>query len=144
MSFHLLDESLQRTNLRNLTSGSIVNLERALKADGRLGGHFVQGHVDTTVQVKEVEQSGHDLRIDLEMPAAFASYIAFKGSVALNGTSLTVAALDPESFSVWIIPHTATATNLGKLTTGDAVNLECDILAKYAERILSTPQNTAC
>ena len=143
MSFHLLDESLQRTNLRNLTSGSIVNLERALKADGRLGGHFVQGHVDTTVQVKEVEQSGHDLRIDLEMPTAFAPYIAFKGSVALNGTSLTVAAISPETFSVWIIPHTAAATNLGKLTAGDDVNLECDILAKYAERILSVPQNNA-
>jgi len=136
MTFDLLAETLNRTNLGGLSPGAVVNLERSLKADGRLGGHFVQGHIDTTIAVKSATRYGQDLSLDLEMPAEFAPYIAFKGSVALNGTSLTVASLDNDTFRVWIIPHTASATNLGSLAAGVIVNLECDILSKYAARIL--------
>jgi riboflavin synthase len=115
-----------------------VNLERALRVDGRLGGHFVQGHVECTADVVGLEEKGPDLRIDLSLPGDFARYLAFKGSVAINGTSLTVAAINEDSFSVWIIPHTLENTNLGDLEVGDRVNLEFDILAKYVERLVAT------
>ena len=136
MVFDLLHETLNRTNLGQLVPGAGVNLERSLRVDARLGGHFVQGHVDTTISLLAKETQGADLRLDFEMPEAFAAYIAFKGSVALNGVSLTVADLGAKSFTVWIIPHTAAHTNLGKLSVGDSVNLECDMLAKYAARIM--------
>lgn len=134
--FDLLEESLGRTNLGDLKPGDPVNLERALRVDGRLGGHFVQGHVDCTAKVLALEEKGPDLRIDLALPSDFARYVAFKGSVAINGVSLTVAALGEDRFSVWIIPHTLENTNLGDLEVGDRVNLEFDILAKYVERLV--------
>ena len=134
--FDLLEETLRKTNLEDLKPGARVNLERPLAADGRLGGHFVQGHVDTTIALRRAEKHGADLRLDFEMPGEFARYIAYKGSVALNGTSLTVAEVGSDFFTVWIIPHTAAATNLGELRVGDRVNLECDVLAKYTARIL--------
>ena len=137
ISFDLLEETLRCTNLKNVRPGDGVNLERALAADGRLGGHFVQGHVDTTTTLRAVTPKGGDLRLDFDMPADFARYIAYKGSVAINGVSLTVAEVGAETFTIWIIPHTRKMTNLGKLKTGSEVNLECDILAKYAERILA-------
>jgi len=137
ISFDLLEETLRCTNLKNVRPGDGVNLERALAADGRLGGHFVQGHVDTTTTLRAVTPKGGDLRLDFDMPADFARYIAYKGSVAINGVSLTVAEVGAETFTIWIIPHTRKVTNLGKLKTGSEVNLECDILAKYAERILA-------
>jgi riboflavin synthase len=137
LAFDLLEETLNCTNLKALRPGDGVNLERALAADGRLGGHFVQGHVDTTTNVRAVTPKGGDLRLDFDMPADFARYIAHKGSVAINGVSLTVAEVAADSFTIWIIPHTRKVTNLGKLKDGDPVNLECDILAKYAERILA-------
>lgn len=137
LHFHLLAETLNCTNLKGLVPGTAVNLERALAADGRLGGHFVQGHVDTTTRARAVSERGADLRLDFELPADFARYIAYKGSVAINGVSLTVAGVDPDAFTIWIIPHTREKTNLGRLAPGDEVNLECDILAKYAERILA-------
>lgn len=136
MAFDLLDETLQRTNLKELISGRKVNLERSLLADGRLGGHFVQGHVDATIPVVAILQQGSDLRIDFKVPPEFAAYVAYKGSVAINGVSLTIAEVTADSFAVWIIPHTATHTNLGDLREGDLVNLECDMLAKYAARIM--------
>lgn len=134
--FDLLQETLDKTNLGRLEPGSRVNLERSLRADGRLGGHFVQGHVDTTIALRKTAQHGADLRLDFEMPPEFAGYIAYKGSVAINGTSLTVAEVSNDTFTVWIIPHTAAATNLGELKAGDCVNLECDVLAKYTARLL--------
>ncbi len=137
IAFDLLEETLNCTNLKALRPGDGVNLERALAADGCLGGHFVQGHVDTTTAVREVTPKGGDLRLDFDMPADFARYIAHKGSVAINGVSLTVAEVGADSFAIWIIPHTRKVTNLGTLKAGDPVNLECDILAKYAERILA-------
>ncbi len=143
LSFDLLEETLAKTNLQGLRPGDGVNLERALAADGRLGGHFVQGHVDTTTRVKSVEERSPDLRLEFELPPDFARYVAYKGSVAINGVSLTVAEAHDDSFVVWIIPHTRQVTNLGKLSAGSEVNLECDILAKYAERILSGRRDAA-
>ena len=136
--FDLLAESLDRTNLGHLKPGHPVNLERALRVDGRLGGHFVQGHVDGTAQVVALEEKGPDLRIDIALPEEFARYVVYKGSIAINGVSLTVAAVNPSHFSVWVIPHTLENTNLGDLEAGDLVNLEFDILAKYVERLLET------
>ncbi len=136
MAFDLLDETLQRTNLKELIPGRKVNLERSLLADGRLGGHFVQGHVDATIPVVAILQQGSDLRINFKVPPEFAGYVAYKGSVAINGVSLTIAEVTADSFAVWIIPHTASHTNLGDLREGDLVNLECDMLAKYAARIM--------
>ena len=135
--FDLLAESLERTNFGRLKPGSAVNLERALRVDGRLGGHFVQGHVDCTAEVVGLEEKGSDLRLDIAVPPAFARYVVFKGSIAINGVSLTVAAVKGDRFSVWIIPHTLENTNLGDLERGDSVNLEFDILAKYVERLLA-------
>ena len=134
--FDLLEETLRKTNLEDLKAGARVNLERPLAASARLGGHFVQGHVDTTIALRRVEHHGADLRLDFEMPPEFARYLAYKGSVALNGTSLTVAEVGGDFFTVWVIPHTAAVTNLGELHAGDRVNLECDVLAKYTARIL--------
>ena len=140
MMFDLLAESLERTNLGDLKPGDPVNLERALRLDGRLGGHFVQGHVDCTARVLAMEKKGADLRIDLELPPEFARYVAFKGSVTVNGVSLTVADVQEKQFTVWIIPHTAEETNLGDLQPGDRVNLEFDIIAKYVERLVEPHQ----
>ncbi len=137
LHFDLLEETLLRTNLGDLIEGSEVNLERALPADGRVGGHFVQGHVDCTSTLIGSEARIRDLKLQFELPARFSRYVAWKGSICVNGVSLTVASLDEKSFAVWIIPHTRTATNLGKLAEGGLVNLEFDILAKYAERILT-------
>ncbi len=137
LSFDLLEETLARTNLKHIRPGGAVNLERSLAANGRLGGHFVQGHVDTTTTVHGVSRHGGDLRLDITMPREFSQYIAYKGSVAINGVSLTVAEVGDTTFTLWIIPHTRQATNLGSLGRGDEINLECDILAKYAERILA-------
>ena len=136
--FDLLTESLDRTNLGQLKPGHPVNLERALRVDGRLGGHFVQGHVDGTAQVVALEEKGPDLRIDIALPREFARYVVYKGSIAINGASLTVSAVNPADFSVWVIPHTLEHTNLCDLEAGNLVNLEFDILAKYVERLLET------
>ena len=136
--FDLLEETLRKTNLGALKPGSVVNLERSLAVGSRLGGHFVQGHVDTTIALLRFEKHGADLRLDFEMPPEFAGYIAYKGSVAINGTSLTIAEVCEDSFTLWIIPHTASATNLGALHAGEFVNLECDMLAKYTARLLQT------
>ena len=137
LTFDLLQETLDRTNLHRLRPGAVVNLERALAADGRLGGHFVQGHVDCTSAVTGFEQQGEDYRLEVAVPAEFAQLLVFKGSVAINGISLTVAELAANRFVVWIIPHTREHTNLQAVKAGDLANLEFDVLAKYVERILS-------
>lgn len=137
LMFDILQESLDRTNLGDLKPGNPVNLERALRVDGRLGGHFVQGHIDCPAEVLYLEEKGPDLRIDIALPSEFGRYAVFKGSIAVNGVSLTIAALEQDRFTVWIIPHTLENTNLGDIEVGDRVNLEFDILAKYTERLLS-------
>lgn len=137
LSFDLLAESLARTNLGGLKPGAPVNLERALSAQARLGGHFMQGHVDTTSEVLAFEPVGADHRLEIALPADFAHYVAFKGSIAIDGISLTVAEVRDQSFVVWIIPHTQAVTNLRMKRAGDLVNLEFDLLAKYVERMLT-------
>jgi riboflavin synthase len=112
-------------------------LERALRHG--VSAHFVQGHVDCTAALLAREAHRRDLRLEFELPPAFSRYVAWKGSITVNGVSLTVAVLSERSFSVWVIPHTRSATNLGELPRGDLANLEFDILAKYAERILTRP-----
>lgn len=136
LSFDLLQESLDRTNLKDVLRGSRVNLELALAAGARFGGHFVQGHVDSTAPIVAAEESGADLRLEIGLAVEFARYVAPKGSIAVNGISLTVAELAPESFVVWLIPQTRAATNLAAAKPGDLVNLEFDLLAKYVERML--------
>lgn len=136
ITFDLLQETLDRTNLRLLRPDATVNLERALAADGRLGGHFVQGHVDCTAGVVSFEERGDDFRLELETPDDFSHYLAFKGSIAVNGISLTVAEVLDRSFAVWIIPHTRKVTNLRATQNGDIVNLEFDVIAKYVERLM--------
>jgi riboflavin synthase len=135
--FDLLEETLERTNLKNLRRESFVNLERALPADGRLGGHFVQGHIDCAARVIAFDEAAGDYRLEIELPPEFSHYVVFKGSVAVNGISLTVAEILPESFAVWVIPHTRRSTNLQNTVPGDRVNVEFDILAKYIERMLA-------
>lgn len=137
ITFDLLNETLLRTNLGTLKPGSRVNLERALAADARLGGHFVQGHVDGTAPVLRIESAGPDLGLYFSLPESAEQYFVSKGSIAVNGVSLTIAALDSNTFGVWIIPHTRELTNLGNLRVGDFVNLEFDMLAKYIERLVS-------
>ena len=134
VSFDLLGETLERTNLGALAHGARVNLERALRADGRFGGHFVQGHIDTTAEVISAEGTGTDLNLVISLPSSGARYLIEKGSIAVNGVSLTVATLGADCFGLWIIPHTLQETNLGDLRSGSPVNLEYDMLAKYAEK----------
>ena len=136
LEFDLLEETLRRTNLGALEAGSLVNLERALPANGRLGGHFVQGHVDCVAAVRAWEPVGPDYRLEIELPPDFARYVVEKGSIAVDGISLTVAELKERSFAAWIIPHTREVTNLSGAGEGTFVNLEFDMLAKYVERIL--------
>jgi len=138
LEFDLLEETVRRTNLGRLEAGSRVNLERALPANGRLGGHFVQGHVDCVAAVRAWAPAGLDYRLEIELPRDFAQYVVEKGSIAVDGISLTVAELTEESFTAWIIPHTRENTNLSRARAGGAVNLEFDMLAKYVERILKT------
>ncbi len=138
VTFDLLTETLNRTNLKQLRRDTLVNLERPLRAEGSLGGHFVQGHIDCAAPILSFEQTGKDYRLEVELPGEFAHYIAYKGSVALNGISLTVADLSPGRFAVWIIPHTRRATNLQSARPGEQINIEFDILAKYVERMLSS------
>jgi len=137
LSFDLLEETIGRTNLKKLRQNSRLNLERALRVDGRLGGHFVQGHVDCVSRIIAFDRKGADFRLEVELPENSRHYMASKGSITVNGISLTVAEVLTGSFAVWIIPHTKRHTNLDRATTGDLVNLEFDILAKYVERMVA-------
>lgn len=137
IGFDLLRETLNRTNLGPLIPGSRVNLERALAANARLGGHFVQGHVDDTAEVMSFTQTGVDWRLEVALADRFARYVVRKGAIAIDGISLTVAELLDSSFVCWIIPHTREVTNLKTRIAGEGVNLEFDLLAKYVERIVA-------
>jgi riboflavin synthase len=137
LQFDVLQESWRRTNLQFAQPGSLVNLERPLRADGELGGHFVTGHVDGVGKIVRWEKSGADHLLDIEAPADVMRYIVFKGSIALDGMSLTVAGVQKKSFRIWIIPHTFEITTLRERKVGDYVNLEADLLGKYAEKFLA-------
>lgn len=131
----VIPETLSRTTLGRLRAGQIVNLERALRLGDRLGGHLVQGHVDATARVQDVHASGDDYRLRLELPAAIRRFVAFKGSVAVHGVSLTVSAAANDSFEVALVPETLERTTLSRLRRGDSVNVEVDLLARYLERL---------
>ena len=137
IQFDLLQESWQRTNFQFGKIGSLVNLERSLRANGELGGHFVTGHVDGLGKIIKWERAGKDHVLDIAAPADVMRYLVFKGSVAVDGISLTVASVQKKSFRIWIIPHTFDVTVLRERKVGDAVNLEADLLGKYVEKFLS-------
>ncbi len=129
-------ETLARTTLGNLRIGKRVNLERAMKVGDRLGGHWVTGHIDGTGELQIRRDMGANLVLAFRTPPALLRYIVEKGSIAVAGVSLTVNAVDAETFSIAIIPHTRDHTTLGDLAIGDRVNLEVDILAKHVEKLL--------
>jgi riboflavin synthase len=135
LEFDLLRETWDRTSFHKLQPGALVNLERSLRADGRLHGHFVTGHVDGTGTIQIFERRGADLYLEITPPVALLRYLVPKGSIAIDGISLTVAEAGPSRFSVWIIPHTAEVTAIQQYRPGALVNLEADLLAKYVEKI---------
>ena len=132
----LSPETLRRTTLATLRAGSEVNLEPALRVGDPLGGHWVQGHVDGTVAVVAVETAGDHREVTCELPAELAPFVVEKGSIALDGVSLTVSRLDARGFGVALIPHTLEVTTLGSLRPGDRLNVEVDLLGKYVHRAL--------
>lgn len=140
LRFDLLRETWERTNLQFVTRGSLVNLERPLRADGRLDGHFVTGHIDGLGKIVRWELSGADHVLEIASSPELMRQIVQKGSIAVDGISLTVASVAEKTFSVWIIPHTYDVTALRERKNGDAVNLETDILGKYIEKLLLAKQ----
>ena len=136
--FNLLRETWDVTNLKSLRRGSLVNLERALVLGQRMGGHFVTGHVDAVGKIRKWEKQGKDWLLDIDVPKKLMTGFVPKGSIAVDGISLTVAILRKRGFSVWAIPHTRKITNLSSRKVGDMVNLETDLLGKYVLRKLDT------
>ena len=134
LEFEMLEESRRLTNIGSTAVGGSVNLERSLKPDGRLGGHFVTGHVDTLGTIETLEKRGADIFLKVSIPAKFGSMVVPKGSIAIDGVSLTVVDVGPDWFTVWLIPHTLEVTTLGSRKSGDSVDLEFDLLAKYVAR----------
>jgi riboflavin synthase len=136
LSFNLLQETIRVTGFREIKEGDSVNLERSLLPTSRMGGHFVSGHIDTTGTVLSVEPRGADTLMTFSHETKWTPYLLPKGSIAVDGVSLTVFEVGAGTFSVWLIPHTLAVTRLGDLRPGQAVNLEFDLLAKYVERLL--------
>lgn len=136
LAFDLLEETIRRTSFRLLKPGLHVNLERAMPANGRFGGHFVSGHVDGTGSVSVLEPRGKNVYLKVSHPPQNDRYLIEKGSITIDGISLTVAELEPTAFAVWLIPHTLEVTQLSERQVGDPLNLEYDMLAKYAEKML--------
>lgn len=134
--FEVVRETLDRSSLGDLRSGSRVNLERAMRADGRLDGHIVQGHVDGTGRVRAIERQGDDVRFAVDCDPEFAALLVPKGSIAIDGVSLTLVQVEDAGFDVALIPHTLGATNLADRKPGDRVNLEADVLGKYVQKYL--------
>jgi riboflavin synthase len=137
--FHAVPETLRRTTLGGLAAGAPVNLEPALRAGDAMGGHVVQGHVDGVGRVQSVEAEGEGLRVIVEAPDAVLRYCVEKGSITVEGVSLTVAEVHPDSFGLALIPYTLSETTLADLVPGREVNLEVDVLAKYVERLVARP-----
>jgi riboflavin synthase len=137
VTVHAVPETLARSTLGSLEPGDSVNVEPALRAGDPLGGHYVQGHVDAVGRVRAVEPEGDGVRVVVEAPLELLRYCVEKGSIAVDGVSLTIAGLGPEAFSVVLVPHTLAATTLADLGPGHEVNLEADVLAKYVERLVA-------
>jgi len=138
LRFDLLKETWLRTNLQFGLHGSLVNLERPLRADGRLGGHFVTGHIDGIGRITRWERMGQDHVLDISAPAEVMNYVVYKGSIAVDGISLTVAGTRKKDFRIWIIPHTYEVTALRQRKVGDAVNLEADLIGKYVQKFVTS------
>ncbi len=134
--FDILKQTLDVTSLGELKEGSLVNLERAMLAGSRFGGHFVQGHIDATGTVLDLSEHGSDYRLEIKLPADILKLCIDKGSLTIDGISLTIAELTDESAVFWIIPHTWEMTHLSKASIGQLVNLEADVLAKHVARLL--------
>jgi riboflavin synthase len=133
----VMNETLRLSSLGTVASGSNVNLELAVRASDRLGGHIMQGHVDGVGSVSAIEEDGFARRVTIDADAEVLRYVVYKGSIAVDGVSLTVAGLDDRSFTVSLIPETLQRTNLGLARVGDTVNLEVDVVAKYVERLMA-------
>jgi len=143
IAFDAVPETLARTTLGRLRTGDGVNVEPALRAGEPLGGHIVQGHVDGVGRVRAIVPEGEGARVEIETPPELLRYCVEKGSIAVQGVSLTVAALGADAFAVSLVPHTLSATTLGDLVPGDEVNLEVDVLGKYVERLLAARAESA-
>jgi len=137
LHFDLLRETWERTSLQFVPRGSLVNLERPLAANGRLGGHFVTGHIDGMGKIARWEREGADHVLDVTAPQDVLRHVVFKGSIAIDGISLTVARVTRTGFRLWIIPHTFAITALRERKVGDRVNLESDLLGKYVAQFLA-------
>ncbi len=135
LSFELLEETIRLTSFEGVKAGTKINLERPLAANARLGGHFVSGHIDVRSKVEVFEQKGKNFYLKVAVPKEFSKYVVYKGSVAIDGISLTIAEANADSLAVWLIPHTLEVTNLSDCEAGKYVNLEFDLLAKYVEKI---------
>lgn len=142
LHFDLLEETWRKTSFASLAEGSLVNLERSLRMNDRLGGHFVTGHVDGTGEITRWEQVGSDWVLEVRPPAELMRYFLTKGSVAIDGISLTVAEVLKDRIRLWIIPHTREVTQLRERRVGDRVNLEGDLLGKYVERLIESRAST--
>jgi riboflavin synthase len=135
--FDVLEETRRLTNFEVLRPGAAVNLERSLRFDGKVGGHFVTGHIDAQGMIEVFEQRGKDFYLRVRVPAGDGRNLVPKGSIAIDGISLTVAEVDGDAFAVWLIPHTLAVTNTGQRHAGERVNLEFDLLGKYVEKLLA-------
>jgi riboflavin synthase len=140
VTFDVLEETRRLTNFSDLARGAAVNLERSLRFDGKVGGHFVTGHIDGLGLIEVLEPRGKDHFMRVKAPAGSGRWLVLKGSIAIDGISLTVAEVADDTFGAWLIPHTLAATNLGQRKAGDRVNLEFDLLGKYVEKLLATRQ----
>ncbi len=136
LSFEAVPETFEKTSLGDLAPGSHLNLERAMRASARFDGHIVQGHVDGTGRVRSLTREGDDVRLAVDCGPEIGDFLVEKGSVAIDGVSLTIVAVSDEAFDVALIPHTLKATTLGEREPGDRVNLEADVLGKYVKRYL--------
>jgi riboflavin synthase len=141
VTFDVLEETRRLTNFQFLAPGSPVNLERSLRANSRLGGHFVTGHIDGLGRVEAFEPRGQDHWLRVRGPGGCGRLLVHKGSVAVDGISLTVAEVEGDDFAAWIIPHTIEATNLRGRAAGDSVNLELDMLGKYVEKLIQSRES---
>jgi riboflavin synthase len=142
-SLDTIEETLKKTNLGKLEIGDKVNLERPLKADARLGGHFVLGHIDTTGEILSINELSNSHFVRIKFPEAFTKYLIYVGSVAIDGVSMTIAELQGNVFGVGVIPHTWQVTVFSKKKVGDTVNLEFDVLGKYVERIMQSKTDSS-
>jgi riboflavin synthase len=138
LRFDLLEETRRLTNFSTLRPGALVNLERSLRFGGKVGGHFVTGHIDAMGDVEAMEQRGKDFYLRVGVPGDFTRYVVHKGSIAIDGISLTIAEVTETSFAVWLIPTTMAVTNLREKRVSDHVNLEFDLLGKHVEKLLLT------